>query len=124
MNRVSLHDGVIRGIEADSRAATLTLHLHCGDLQKGYFDVVITYTQVLAVDGAPSVQAILKAADLEIIQDEVDLIPPGVAEHRFLFSPDGELRVRFMDIDYIISPAANRLVSGMVTERAPHDGHD
>lgn len=44
---VSLHDGLLLKVVADTEQATLLLTLRCGDLQVGYFDLELHYFQAI-----------------------------------------------------------------------------
>lgn len=101
---VSLHDGLVRTGEADAGAFRLLIRV--GDLQRGYSDVDVRYRNVELLQGAPSVAYVLSLQE-EIVCDEIDLVG-GSIEHRLLFAADGELLVRFQDIDFHVTPVDSR----------------
>src|SRR4051812_14864216 len=69
------HDAYILDIDHDPPAATLRLRLRCGDLQVGYIDASLTFSQVTI---APDHLAILiqarRPAEFEILYDEIDRV--------------------------------------------------
>jgi hypothetical protein len=98
IDSISLHDGQIRSAVLDS-ADAFRLALRAGDLQSGYLDIDIVYGGVDVLDGTPSTNAVL-SSDAEILQDEVDLSGEDIFEHRFLFAPEGELRIQFRSFEF------------------------
>ncbi|HYO79410.1 MAG TPA: hypothetical protein VE010_23290 [Thermoanaerobaculia bacterium] len=103
----SLHDALVRKASLD-RDRTFRLALRSGDLQSGYMDVDLEYRQVEELRGLPSVEAVLDDANAEIIAHEVDVLPDGSLEHRFLFAPEGEIRIHFRAFGFTVAPVASR----------------
>jgi hypothetical protein len=93
---ISLHDGIIRRVSVDRRAAGLRIELRCGDQQVGYFDAVLQYLGVpLEETDLDSLEDRARDPRTRVLYDEVDIDGDGRLCHRFLFWPDGELEIRF-----------------------------
>jgi hypothetical protein len=96
---VSLHDARVR--RATLTAKSFVLLLRAGDLQRGYCDVTLHYSDVASLIAQPSPSDVFGREDAEIIQDEIDIVgTTGELEHRFLFAPEGEFVVRFRNFEY------------------------
>jgi len=70
--------------------------------------VDLEYGDVDAIEGIPSVAEVLNADDAEIIEDEIDTCDDGTFEHRFLFAPEGEVRIRFRRFGFSATPVGTR----------------
>jgi hypothetical protein len=96
---VSLHDARVR--RATLTAKSFVLLLRAGDLQRGYCDVTLRYSDIASLVAQPSPSGVFEREDAEIIQDEIDIVgTTGQLEHRFLFAPEGEFVVRFRNFEY------------------------
>jgi hypothetical protein len=45
-HNINLHDGLIRRVALDRPARRLAISMRCGDLQVGYFDIDLAYSDV------------------------------------------------------------------------------
>lgn len=106
LESVSLHDAMVRKASLERRVFRLSLR--AGDLQAGYSDVLAEYREVELLDGIPSVAEVLNAPDAEIIESEAGIAEATLFEHRILFAPSGELRVRFRSFSFRITPVEGR----------------
>ena len=103
--KISIHDGRPRGGFHDSATGILELRLIGGDLQEGYFDLVLRYhaAEVLS-PGGHTLFDLMNDTDTEFHYDEVDLRRDSRLEHRILFFPRGEVSIRFRRLDLVRSP--------------------
>lgn len=104
------HDAYILKVENQQEDSELTLRLRCGDLQKGYSDVILRFSRV-CVDSATmeTLRHALRPANVEVLYDEVDR-SGEFFEYRLLLHPGGEARIRFQQVSITRNPAANREV--------------
>jgi hypothetical protein len=106
---VDIHDGLVREIRLDRRAATLAIDLRVGDVQTGYFDLAIRYGGVdLGVLDERALAAIGRDVRAEALYHEVDVAPDGWYEHRWLWWPYRDLDVRFRDFEFATEPRPDR----------------
>jgi hypothetical protein len=106
---INLHDGQMHHVRIDHDHRSIAVTIRCGDLQQGYQDVVITYTDV-ALDQVDRTILALAASDpkMEILADEIDLISTGAFRHSFLFAPLHEITIIFGDFSYQVYPKSDR----------------
>ena len=107
---VDIHDGLLRAVTLDREAATLQLRLRCGDLERGYFDLELTYSGV-RVDrlDVPVLRTIAASEPPEALYLEEDVIEAGWYVHRWLWWPfRRELDVEFADLTFQREPRAAR----------------
>lgn len=105
---LGLHDAVIRRMVLDRGADTLRWELFCGDLQRGYFDVALTYSGVRMAALDAALLAELCRGRFEALYDEVDRTEEGACVHRVLFYPYRELEVVFQDLTLEQTPSDAR----------------
>jgi len=101
---VSLHDGLVRRAEADTDRFRLVVRV--GDLQRGYSDLDVRYSNVQFLRGIPSTEDALNSHE-EIVCDEFDVAENSI-EHRLLFASGEEFLVRFQDLDFHVTPVERR----------------
>jgi hypothetical protein len=103
-----VHDAYILDVKHLSRSGELRLRLRCGDLQRGYCDAWLHFTGV-TID--PAHAAVLfdarRAADVEILHDEVDRSGHAY-EYRLLLYPEGEVTFMFEQVSISRQPVAGR----------------
>jgi hypothetical protein len=98
---LNLHDAQIL---SDSAAGTsFYLRVVAGDLQRGYERISLLYENAL-VNRRISTSSGDTAS--EIVEDEVDLGPGDLFEHRLLLAPDGELAIQFQRLLVEREPAS------------------
>ncbi|HLP85143.1 MAG TPA: hypothetical protein VK157_12400 [Phycisphaerales bacterium] len=103
------HDACILDAQHEPREGTLRLRLRCGDLQIGYFDATLTFTQagLTSVDAATLARA-RYPAKFDIIYDEVDKVAGDAFEYRLLLHPTGEVLIGFKHVTIVRRPVADR----------------
>jgi hypothetical protein len=108
LSQVNPHDAFVMDVEHQPEQSRLTLQLRCGDLQRGYFDVTLAFSQVV-VDGTAldTLRRAVRPARVEVLYDEVDR-SDDCFEYRLLLYPDGEVSIRFRQVELTERPAANR----------------
>ena len=117
LTQTNLHDGLIRRLVLDRKAATLLMELRCGDLCVGYFDLDLLYQQATLTPAdveALSVLALNRARGSEFLYDEVDMEENGFFCHRILAiessreSPLHEVAIIFKGLTLTRTPRENR----------------
>jgi hypothetical protein len=108
LSKVNPHDAYLVAQEHDPEHSRLTLQLRCGDLQRGYSDVTLAFSQV-AVDRATldTLRRAVRPASVEVLYDEVDR-SGECFEYRLLLHPDGEVGIQFQQVDIAERPVADR----------------
>jgi hypothetical protein len=123
---VSLHDGLIESIFWSPKKKLLKLDLVCGDLQRGYSLVELSYGEALL--GGQRLAALKRAAlsrETELLYDEVDIGEDGLLCHRILFWPNEEVTLDFSQFEMSISPRPDRRVELLGTfYEEPLDAED
>jgi hypothetical protein len=105
---LNLHDGLIRSVRLNRISSGVLLALTCGDAQTGYFDLEIHYSSAeLAPPDVATLRTVTENADTEILYDEID-VSDGRYIHRLLFSPEGEIEIRFQSLAIQVAPRPNR----------------
>ena len=117
-NVISLHDGLLRGVERTN--GRLVLLFRAGDQQVGYFDAWLRYDEVeIAKAYAEFLKGAVGRAEIELLYDEFDRHERDWVHH-LLFCLSGrqyhEVSVRFAVIDLQVFPAAGRFDGGGLTE--------
>jgi hypothetical protein len=105
---VDMHDGLLLDVRHDPQSAELTLRLRCGDLQRGYRDLNITYSGTTLEESSLSVlrEAMRDPKD-EFLYDEVDRFGDRF-EHRFILASHNEVRVTFANVAVGSHPVSSR----------------
>jgi hypothetical protein len=108
LSKVNPHDGYLMAFEHDPEHSRLIVRLRCGDLQRGYSDVTLAFSQV-AVDRATlgTLRRSVRPASVEVLYDEVDRLGECF-EYRLLLHPDGEVSIQFKEVDLAELPVADR----------------
>ncbi len=107
---INLHDGLIHRVLVQPEQKQLELGLRCGDLQVGYFDLDLTYSEVrLDLLDIPFLQRCAQSRQAEVLYDEVDW-EDGNYVHRILFWPEGEIAIVFRELQVVRTPRANRAI--------------
>jgi hypothetical protein len=108
LSKVNPHDGYLMALEHDPEHSRLIVRLRCGDLQRGYSDVTLAFSQV-AVDPATleTLRRSVRPASVEVLYDEVDR-SGECFEYRLLLDPDGEVSIQFKEVDLAERPVADR----------------
>ena len=108
LSQVNPHDALVLGVEHQPELLRLTLRLRCGDLQRGYSDITLAFSQVV-VDGVTldTLKHAMRPARVEVLYDEVDRSDERF-EYRLLLDPVGEVRIRFQQVEITTRPVSNR----------------
>ena len=106
---VDIHDALVREIRLDRMRGTLELELRAGDLQAGYFDLVIRYAGIdLRTLDTTVLASIGRETRAEALYHEADLAPGELYEHRWLWWPYQDLDIRFRAFDFVVVPRPDR----------------
>jgi hypothetical protein len=106
---INPHDAYVLEVEYTSSDRTLHLLLRCGDLQAGYFDALLNFSN--AEIEPPDLASLINArrpAKFEILYDEVDRVDKTMFEYRLLLHPVGEVTIRFQNVAIDRRPVADR----------------
>ena len=105
---VDLHDAFLHGLRRDADSTELGLLLRAGDLQRGYFDVKLSYGAAALNRGSAAIfQRALRSRD-ELLDHELDTAPLGKWLHRFLFHEAGEATIVFEQLTWDLTPKNGR----------------
>jgi hypothetical protein len=102
------HDAYILDVEHEPRSQTLRLRLRCGDLEIGYFDAVLDFSDVRIEAAHLALLVESRRPEAEVLYDEVDRVDGRVFEYRLLLHPEGEVAMRFGDVAVTRLPVAER----------------
>ncbi len=97
-------DGLIIEARHDREQRRFTLTLRCGDLQVGYYDLVLNYDE--AEISQPDEWILARIARMttdygdDIAYHELDVTPDGKIEHRFLFHPGHWFAIRCRTLNW------------------------
>ncbi len=86
-------DGLIVRVKHDRDKRVLVLTLRCGDLQMGYYDLILTYEDAEISHGDECTLARLAHTTKysryksDLYRHEVDMLDDGRIEHRLIFHP-------------------------------------
>jgi hypothetical protein len=106
---MSLHDGRIRRCLVDSPGSKITLTLRCGELASGYFDLELTYCDVVMLGKTlKQLKSVAGDPSTEALYDEIDSGGQGRWVHRILFWPYREVSVQFRQLELRMIPRKNR----------------
>ncbi|WP_417468129.1 hypothetical protein [Maricaulis sp.] len=103
----SFHDGLVVSIQSDK--ADLLMMCVLGDLQVGYHKLSIRYRDAHILDEGACAR-ILRDRRSEILADEFCRVSTEAWEHNLLFSPRGEISIRFRTLDYATEPLPFRYI--------------
>jgi hypothetical protein len=115
-SKINVHDAHILAVDHQPEHSLLTLRLRCGDLQRGYSDITLVFSQVTVDLGTvdtlrravrPACVEVLHDEIVEVLYDEVDFLAERF-DYRMLFYPDGEVSVQFGKVDIIERPVEDR----------------
>lgn len=94
----SLHDGLIRQVLRDEVGQEFVMRLRCGDLERGYEDIDLTYIGTNAsACRLTELRAIAGDGQAELLYDEFDLLATRMV-HRLLFTGDREVAIVCRDL--------------------------
>lgn len=106
---ISIHDGLFSIVLYNRSKRILIIHITCGDLQVGYYDLKLVYNNTYIEDAELCAwQGWIMNDDTEIIYDEIDVTHDIRYEHRILLEPEGEMRIVFQELQYSIHSIKGR----------------
>ncbi len=106
---VNLHDGLFTSVLLNSRESLLQISFITGDLQVGYEDLILHYSDIdLELLNVGLLEELANSPDTEVLYDEVDVAGDGLYEHRLAFWPEGELAIRFNSLSIQRTPRSDR----------------
>ena len=109
---INLHDGLIRKCIIDRQAAKLNLILRCGNLQSGYSDISLHYSNVeFSMEELTTLAELTRSRQVELLYDEVDLNESSYFVHRLLFSSLDEISITFAQLEIKKENQPNRSLS-------------
>jgi len=87
----------------------LFLRLRCGELQYGYYDLLLHYAEAAVIDHTPyGLPNLAAAAGVEVLYDEIDVSDDGRFEQRMILWPSGEFAVSCAQFTFSLVPVASR----------------
>lgn len=107
---VDVHDGLLRVATLNRADRTLQVGLRCGDLDKGYYDLDMSYIGIdLERLDVPVLKTIAEASRSEALYLEEDIVEPEWYVHRWLWWPfRRELDIDFADFTFTCEPRPDR----------------
>jgi hypothetical protein len=98
LSKVNPHDAYVLEVEHPADRSRLTLRLRCGDLQRGYSDVTLAFSQVM-VDHTTldTLRRAVRPACVGVLYDEVDR-SGECFEYRLIPYPSGEVSILFQEV--------------------------
>jgi hypothetical protein len=108
LSKLNPHDAYVLAVDYQPERSLLTLRLRCGDLQRGYSDVTIAFSDV-TVDLATldTLRRAARPAPVEVLYDEIDR-SGDYFDYRLLLYPDGEATIQFRQVDVTEHAVADR----------------
>ncbi|MDB5340973.1 MAG: hypothetical protein JWN70_6592 [Planctomycetaceae bacterium] len=116
LTTISLHDGLIEQVVANTTAGTLTCTLRIGNLQIGYSTLELAYAGVLLPGRDSSMFRELVRTGAEILSDELDVSTEGYV-HRLYFSTADEIAIVFETLALTQVRRTDRSISIPIGER-------
>lgn len=105
---ISIHDGLLLGVQHDPQSAKLALRLRCGDLQRGYHDLSITYSAAtLDSSSLALLHEAMRTPKDEFLYDEVDRAG-DCFEHRAILASHREVCITFATVTVESLPVESR----------------
>lgn len=108
-------DGLVIEVVHDREQRVLTLTMRCGDLQIGYYDLVLTYEDAsITADHEWNLAQIARTTETDrvhrsdVAYHEVDRTEDGQVEHRILFHPGIWFATRCRALRWEQIPRPNR----------------
>jgi hypothetical protein len=102
------HDAYVLDVHHEPTKSRLTLRLRCGDLQRGYSDVVLRFSQAkITQRHLKCLERSVRPASVEVLYDEVDR--EGILfDYRLLLYPVGVVTIRFRRVWIDEKPVPSR----------------
>jgi hypothetical protein len=108
LSKINPHDAYVLGVEHQPERSRLMLQLRCGDLQRGYSDVTLAFSHVTVdLETLEILRRAVRPSRVEVLYDEVDRSGDSF-EYRLLLYPDGEVSIRFQQVDFTQERVADR----------------
>jgi hypothetical protein len=104
-----IHDGLLEEVALDHRTQEIRVRMICGDVQRGYSSLQLTYRGVeWNPDDISALRIIASDPAAEALHDEIDVSSRGLYEHRVLFWPYREMRLEFRSLELSSMPRERR----------------
>jgi len=109
-----VHDGLMVRVFHDRDAQRLKLVLRCGDLQMGYFDLVVEhYGATISPEHDVVLAWVARTTKIvrwtcDVAYHEIDLTDDGCIAHRFLFHPGVWFEIPCDDLSWGCVPQPDR----------------
>jgi hypothetical protein len=108
---INLHDGLIRNVSFDRSDHKLEIAMRCGDLQVGYFDIDLFYSNVdVGATDLAGLDSGTGDIGVEALYDEVDRHAEKWV-HRILFWPYREACIVFGELGIHLDPRKDRNIA-------------
>jgi hypothetical protein len=108
LSQVNPHDAYLLGLEDQPQRSRLSLRLRCGDLQRGYSDVFLAFSDVkVDATSLDTLRRAVRPSRMEVLYDEVDRAG-DCYDYRLVFFPDGEVSILFRQVEITEQPVADR----------------
>ena len=103
---LNLHDGKLKNVCLLKQTKNLTLGGIFGDLEIGYYLLEIRYLNVINLD-IDAIESIFRSKNIQILSDELELLPKDIISHRMLFSTKQHIDIQFTEIEILIRQATS-----------------
>lgn len=100
--QINLHDGIIEEFKYYQKSAMLILKGSFGDLQVGYFSLQLKYLGIIDLN-LNQLSSLCKEKKVEILRNEIELLPNDCYTHRIYFSVKKELEITFQNLEIEIT---------------------
>jgi hypothetical protein len=107
--KINLHDGIIFKITIDKNNLALELFIRIGDLQRGYENLQLKYSDVILKDLSENELKIIFNEEIEILYDEISLSENGFL-HNLLFSDHEEIKIVFKSLEISRKKVPERII--------------
>jgi hypothetical protein len=99
LSKLNPHDGFVLAVDYQSERSQFTLRLRCGDLQRGYSDVTLAFSDAIVdVATLDTLRCAIRPARVEVLYGEIDRSGDYFV-YRLLLYPDDEASIQFRQVD-------------------------
>ncbi len=93
---ISLHDAIIEKVSFNKKENVAVFELLCGDLQIGYFSLILTYLRIHKID-----LELFEKKPFRILGDEFEALEDNQTySHKMFFSDRSETEIIFEDVSF------------------------
>ncbi len=109
---INIHDGLFTSVIMDTQNILLKLELLIGDLQVGYEDLTLKYSDVdFSLLDTSLLETLANSSETEALYDEVEDVGNGLYQHRIIFWPGGHLCIQFKNLEVQRVPRKDREIA-------------